>query len=338
MEVEVDVSGAGAGRVGNRRLSSFYTPCKAPAGSTTSNDAVAPMVAADAADTMVDFTSSILDNPDLMEVEAGLIPHCYEVNKEPSPTDLNEELITLHPSSSKKPWQQGPSISKIAQINPISLLKGASQDLVSAMAREGAIDILSGKTIENLHNYPKEMTINTMSQMRALYNLSKNAAWYALENKIGCRSIARVKEILREHVDLQDANVFIMSQSGDLDHWVAVSREFYFDDYAYFQVTSYKKVCALLELCECGRQTDVINQIDKPFQTRRQWSSDANDTAGRGPEETGAERAVGTMYDNNRQEDRAATMEECASQPTGGDASALIVYGDMGIVKNAAGE
>ena len=114
------------------------------------------------------------------------------------------------------------------------------------------------------------MTGIAKCHIRALHNLSEEAALDAWKKKVGYKSGDMVKKILRAHFDTREGNVFRMSQSLDqLDHWVAISKDSYFDDNAYFRVKSFSKACAILELCDCRRQSDVVSQFYKPRLTRR---------------------------------------------------------------------
>ena len=82
--------------------------------------------------------------------------------------------------------------------------------------------------------------------MRALYNVSKDAALEAVSLGVKHTDGAKIKEILGCQQDSGAGKVYRLEQA----HWIALTPQYYFDDATYYDVANYKAAAYTLELLE----------------------------------------------------------------------------------------
>lgn len=146
----------------------------------------------------------------------------------------------------------------------------ASTDAVSMLQIHGAIETRSYSVRRHCNiEYPLEYTGPRKCSRRALHCISNEAAKYVHENDISRLNDVLIKNILERYVAKSDGAVFYLRKWDNTQHhWVAISREYYYDEAVCYKVLNYEKASHLLDFLENVQEDDFggLNSYINPDQ------------------------------------------------------------------------
>ncbi len=126
----------------------------------------------------------------------------------------------------------------------------ASTDAIGVLQEHGAIGRTPGHVLEELM-YPDEMKGMRKCYLRALYCVSKKAAWEVYDGKIDRRDDELIKATLKKHVPESEGCVFRLRKTvTEQRHYVGISKDRYYDEKVHYRVQDYDKAVTLLNFLE----------------------------------------------------------------------------------------
>ena len=97
-----------------------------------------------------------------------------------------------------------------------------------------------------MYHYPDDLTGLRKCHLRALYNVSKDAALEAVSLSVKHTANAKIKDCFGCQQDIGAGKVYRLEQT----HWVALTPKYYFDNAAYYEVVDFRVAAYALELLE----------------------------------------------------------------------------------------
>ena len=104
---------------------------------------------------------------------------------------------------------------------------------------------------EHCARYPETMMQNMHCHIRALWNLSQEAAAEALQKNIRHSEVVRIKLLLEDTAPRQQGHIFCLRKSQPTKcHWVCLTPNLYIDDVHCMKIKDYDLVIAILRYLE----------------------------------------------------------------------------------------